>query len=74
MTFYSNELALKTLEDDYISLLTREVAAELPAGQELLALDGKQHPRVRSRTSHEFARRWLTRNWFKVMMLGGDHT
>lgn len=46
MTFYSNEVALQTLEDDYITLLAHEIVTPLGVDTELLSLDGKQHPRV----------------------------
>ena len=46
MSFYSNDLALATLEQDYRMLVDREVATPFEDSQESLALDGKHHPRV----------------------------
>jgi hypothetical protein len=47
MSFYSNDIALKTLEDDYKILVSREVATQFAEGTQSIALDGKHHPRVR---------------------------
>ncbi|WWD22568.1 agmatinase [Kwoniella shandongensis] len=46
MTFYSNDLALATLEADYRTLLNRTVHTSFQDDQTSLALDGKHHPRV----------------------------
>ncbi|WWD01465.1 agmatinase [Kwoniella sp. B9012] len=46
MTFYSNDLALATLEDDYRSLINRPISTSFKNGEESLALDGDHHPRV----------------------------
>ncbi|ORY26994.1 arginase family-domain-containing protein [Naematelia encephala] len=46
MTFYSNDLALKTLEDDYRILINRSIHTSFQNGEQSLALDGQHHPRV----------------------------
>ncbi len=46
MSFYSNDMALKTLEDDYKILVNREVATKSAEGLQSMALDGRYHPRV----------------------------
>ncbi len=46
MSFYSNDLALKTLEDDYRMLVNREAQTHLSPEAKSIALDGRHHPRV----------------------------
>ncbi|KAK8845619.1 agmatinase [Kwoniella newhampshirensis] len=46
MSFYSNDVALATLEKDYRTLINRPIATAFQDGQESLALDGQHHPRV----------------------------
>ncbi|WWC69057.1 agmatinase [Kwoniella pini CBS 10737] len=46
MTFYSNDLALATLEADYRSLINRSIATSFRKDEASLALDGQHHPRV----------------------------
>ncbi|WVQ84054.1 agmatinase [Cryptococcus sp. DSM 104549] len=46
MTFYSNDLALATLEADYRVLINRTVHTPFAEDEKSLALDGKHHPRV----------------------------
>ncbi|KAK4687893.1 agmatinase, partial [Tremellales sp. Uapishka_1] len=46
MSYYSNDIALATLEEDYYSLTRRGIATAFQDGEQSLALDGKHHPRV----------------------------